>query len=52
VRVTFADGRQISGLSPDYSPDSLGFFVLPLDTRTNTARVWVYRGSARQITIG
>ncbi|MEI6224129.1 MAG: hypothetical protein WCS72_05220 [Deltaproteobacteria bacterium] len=52
VRVTFADGRQISGLSPDYSPDSLGFFVLPLDTRTNTARVWVYRGSARQITVG
>jgi hypothetical protein len=52
VRVTFGDGRQISGLSPDYSPDSLGFFVLPLDTRTNTARVWVYRGSARQITVG
>jgi len=52
VRVTFADGRQISGLSPDYSPNSLGFFVLPLETRTNTARVWVYRGSARQITVG
>jgi hypothetical protein len=52
VRVTFGDGRQISGLSPDYSPDSLGFFVLPLDTRTNTARVWVYRGAARQITVG
>ncbi len=51
VRVTFGDGRQISGLSPDYSPESPGFFVLPLDTRTNTARVWVYRASARQITV-
>ncbi len=51
VRVTFGDGRQISGLSPDYSPDSSGFFVLPLDTRTNTARVWVYRAAARQITV-
>ena len=52
VRVTFGDGRQISGLSPDYSPDSVGFFVLPLDGRTNTARVWVYRAAVRQIAIG
>ncbi len=52
VRVTFGDGRQISGLSPDYSPDSSGFFVLPLDSRTHTARVWVYRASVRQIAIG
>jgi hypothetical protein len=52
VRITFGDGRQISGLSPDYSPDSVGFFVLPLDGRTNTARVWVYRAAVRQIAIG
>jgi hypothetical protein len=52
VRVTFGDGRQISGLSPDYSPSSSGFFVLPLDGRTNTARVWVYRAAVQQIAIG
>jgi len=52
VRVTFGDGRQVSGLSPDYSPDSSGFFVLPLDSRTHTARVWVYRATVRQIAIG
>lgn len=52
VRVTFGDGRQVSGLSPDYSPDSPGFFVLPLDDRTHTARVWVYRDAVRQIDIG
>ena len=52
VRITFGDGRKISGLSPDYSPDSVGFFVLPLDGRTNTARVWVYRAAVRQIAIG
>jgi hypothetical protein len=52
VRVTFGDGRQVSGLSPEYSPDSSGFFVLPVDTRTNTARVWVYRTAIRHITIG
>jgi hypothetical protein len=52
LRVVFGDGRQVSGLSPDYSPDSSGFFVLPLDIRTNTARVWVYRAAVRQITVG
>ena len=52
VRITFADGRQVSGLAPDYSPSSVGFFVLPLDTRTHTARVWVYRTAIRQISVG
>lgn len=52
LRVVFGDGRQVSGLSPDYSAESPGFFVLPLDSRTNTARVWVYRAAARQLTVG
>jgi hypothetical protein len=52
VRVTFSDGRQVSGVAPDYSPSSGGFFVLPLDARTNTARVWVYRAAVRQISVG
>jgi hypothetical protein len=52
VRVTFGDGRQVAGLSPEYAPESAGFFVLPVDTRTNTARVWVYRGAVQHITIG
>ncbi len=52
VRLTFGDGRQLSGLSPDYAPDSPGFFVLPLDTRTHTARVWVFRAAVRQLTVG
>ncbi len=52
VRVTFSDGRQVCGVAPDYSPSSPGFFVLPLDARTNTARVWVYRAAVRQISVG
>ncbi len=51
VRVTFGDGRELSGLSPDYAPDAQGFFVLPLDARTHTARVWVYRAAVRQVTV-
>lgn len=52
VRVTFGDGRQLAGLSPGYDPGSRGFFVLPLDDRTHTARVWVYRAATRQVLAG
>ena len=52
LQITFSDGRQIAGFAPDYSAESAGFFVLPLDARTNTARVWVYRAAIRQISVG
>jgi hypothetical protein len=52
VRITFSDNRQLSGLAPDYTPGSMGFFVLPIDARTNTSRVWVYRAAIRQISVG
>ena len=51
VRVTFRDGRQVAGFSPDYLPERAGFFMIPVDTRTHTARIWVYRTSVRQVTI-
>ena len=51
VRVTFRDGRQVAGFSPDYAPDCVGFFMVPADTRTHTARIWVYRASVRQVTV-
>jgi len=52
VRVTFGDGRQVAGMSPDYSPGAVGFFVVPVDSRTNTGRIWVYRSAVRQISVG
>jgi hypothetical protein len=51
VRVTFRDGRQVAGFSPDYDPAASGFFILPADTRTNTERIWVYRNAVRQVTL-
>ncbi|WP_242392616.1 DUF6982 domain-containing protein [Anaeromyxobacter oryzisoli] len=51
VRVTFADGRQVAGFSPDYQEGTAGFFMIPADTRTNTARIWVYRAAARAVTV-
>ena len=52
VRVTFGDGRQLAGMSSDYSPGAVGFFVVPLGSRTNTGRIWVYRDAMRQISVG
>jgi hypothetical protein len=51
VRVTFRDGRQVAGFSPDYDPDKVGFFMVPVDTRTHTARIWVYRTAVRQVSV-
>jgi hypothetical protein len=51
VRVTFRDGRQVAGFSPDYDPQRVGFFMIPVDTRTHTARIWVYRASVRQVSV-
>ncbi len=51
VRVTFHDGRQVAGFSPDYDESGVGFFMFPGDTRTNTGRIWVYRSAVRQVTV-
>jgi hypothetical protein len=51
VRVTFNDGRQIAGFSPDYSETGAGFFMIPADTRTNTGRIWVYRAAVKSVAI-
>ena len=51
VRVTFRDGRQIAGFSPDYSDQGAGFFMVPADTKTNTARIWVYRSAVKAVSV-
>ena len=51
MRVTFRDGRQVAGYSPDYDPKLAGFFMLPADTRTNTGRIWVYRAAVREVSV-
>ena len=51
VRVTFRDGRQVAGFSPDYRESGVGFFMVPGDTRTNTGRIWVFRSAVRQVAV-
>jgi hypothetical protein len=49
IRVTFADGRQVAGFSEDYSQNGRGFFLVPADNRTNTARIYIYRASVQSV---
>ncbi len=51
VRVTFRDGRQVAGFSSGYREELAGFFMVPADTRTNTARIWVYQAAVKQVSV-
>jgi hypothetical protein len=51
VRVTFRDGRQVAGFSDDYREERVGFFMVPVETRTNTARIWVYEAAVKQVSV-
>jgi len=52
IRITFNDGRQVAGFSQDYKSDDSGFFVIPADNRTNTARIYIYRTSVQAVAVG
>lgn len=47
--VTFEDGRQLSGFCSEVQGSAPGFFVLPADSRTNTARIYVLRAAVKDI---
>ncbi|MFN0062689.1 MAG: DUF6982 domain-containing protein [Myxococcaceae bacterium] len=52
VRVTFKDGRQVAGFSADVDDQQPGFFVVPADNRTNTARIFIFRSSVQTVAEG
>ncbi|HYD41813.1 MAG TPA: hypothetical protein VEB43_13375 [Anaeromyxobacter sp.] len=51
VRVTFRDGRQVAGFSPDYREGAFGFYMIPADARTSTGRIWVYQAAVKQVAV-
>ncbi len=52
IRVTFSDGRQMAGFSKDFKSGGQGFFFIPADNRTNTARIFVYRSNVQAVAEG
>lgn len=51
VEVIFTDGEKLSGTTDAYHPQKLGFFVFPIDSHSNNARVFVVNKNVRQVKI-
>lgn len=49
AQVTFDDGEVIIGYALSYSPDRIGFFLIPADTRSNNARIYVINSSTKKV---
>ncbi len=49
INVTFADGEVLSGTTLNYSPGGPGFFVVPVDAKTNNLRVFVISSAIRKV---
>jgi hypothetical protein len=49
VEVTFLDGETLVGTTLNYTENGIGFFIQPLDPRSNNARVFIASSAIRQV---
>jgi len=49
VEVVFKDGEKMIGSTPSYSPDMQGFFVFPVDTESNTLKVFAVNAGVSSV---
>lgn len=49
LEVTFADGELLVGTTLSYSPDGIGFFVVPADAAGNNERIFVVTAAIRHV---
>ncbi len=47
AEVTFADGEVIQGSVVGYDPSKPGFFLIPLDAKSNNTRIFVVSGAVK-----
>ena len=52
IGVVFADGEMLAGYTHSYNPSNPGFFVTPVDPRSNNIRVFVVRDSVKEVKLG
>lgn len=48
--MKFADGEDIVGTTMGYEPDRLGFFVVPVDPKSNNERCFVVMAAVKAVT--
>jgi len=49
IIVKFKDGETITGYTTGYSPDRLGFYMMPADLKGNNERIFVIKSATETI---
>lgn len=49
IQVRFFDGETIIGYTQGYSPDRMGFFILPADKGSNNQRIFVLTSATEKV---
>ncbi len=49
VKATLSDGEEIIGYASSYSPDRIGFFLVPADLNSNNERIFVVASSCKRV---
>jgi hypothetical protein len=52
IKVEFNDGEVMCGISLGYSKKRKGFFVIPVDPRSNNERIYVVASAVRDVKLG
>jgi hypothetical protein len=52
IKVEFNDGEVLRGISLGYSKNRKGFFVIPVDPKSNNERVYIIASSVRDVKLG
>jgi hypothetical protein len=52
VALVFRDGEMLAGYTHSYNPMNPGFFVTPVDPKSNNIRVFVVRAAVRDVKLG
>lgn len=49
IAVKFKDGETLSGTTQSYLPDRKGFFMFPVDPKSNNIRIFVVNSSIKEV---
>jgi hypothetical protein len=49
IEVVFKDGEKLSGMTDAYNPQKLGFFIFPVDPRSNNLRIFIVNKNAHHV---
>ena len=52
IKLEFLDGEIMRGVSPGYSRGRKGFFIIPVDRKSNNEKIYVISSALRQVELG